>query len=184
VGMGVWGFPLLYKIDIIILLRKKDKIMTHANINALCKYIEYCITINRNIITTNNHNIDCITTHKSPKIPIREFIKLIFNHDIINQENSEAIILHLINMLNKLKVKGLYINEFNIHRLIFILILLACKIIEDEFYDNKTWAEIGNMKLNEINNMELSILLILDFDLSIVISQQNAIAICKSILIY
>jgi hypothetical protein len=156
--------------------------MTQANINALCKYIEYSITQNRNI--TNNLIIDCITSQKGEVIHICEFIKLIFDMEIICQENYDAIILHVINMLNKLKIKGLYINERNIHRLIFILILLSCKIIDDDFYDNKTWSIITNIQLNEINNIELSILLILDFDLSIVISEQNTLAIFKSILKY
>lgn len=157
--------------------------MTHTNINALCKYIEYNITTNQNTTTATikSTDITCITLQKRPKIPISEYIKLIFELEIIYQENYDAIILHVINMLNKLKVKGLYINELNIHKLIFILILLAYKIIEDDLYDNKTWSEITNIHLDKINNMELAILYILDFDLSVIISQKNAIAISKSI---
>jgi hypothetical protein len=59
--------------------------------------------------------------------------------------------------------------------------MLSSKIIEEYPHSNWYWAILCGVSLEDINLMERSIMEILDYNLHIIISQQQAINIYKSI---
>jgi len=157
--------------------------MSVLNVTAFCKYIENNIIHdnNTNFIIADGIDISKLISPKPSAISITAFINDLFESTIIRCEYFEEVILHVINCLNYLKTNGIYLNNLNSHRILLILLLLACKISDDEPYDNSQWANLIGIDIKEINDMEISILKLFKFDLLILISQQKALSICKSI---
>ena len=62
---------------------------------------------------------------------------------------------------------GVTISDNNVRRLTFVAVMLASKFLHDIPYTNKFWARIsGTYSLAEVNQMELDMLHLLDFDLN------------------
>mmetsp|Transcript_55738 Transcript_55738/g.147244 ORF Transcript_55738/g.147244 Transcript_55738/m.147244 type:complete len:176 (-) Transcript_55738:116-643(-) len=56
-------------------------------------------------------------------------------------------------------------NSFQ--RLILVAVMLAAKYLDDFYYSNKRWAEIGGISTREINMLELEFLFRLEFSVGI-----------------
>eukprot|EP00462_Mataza_sp_D1_P019120 CAMPEP_0175140250 /NCGR_PEP_ID=MMETSP0087-20121206/11361_1 /TAXON_ID=136419 /ORGANISM="Unknown Unknown, Strain D1" /LENGTH=453 /DNA_ID=CAMNT_0016423365 /DNA_START=317 /DNA_END=1678 /DNA_ORIENTATION=- len=59
------------------------------------------------------------------------------------------------------------ISHLNIHRLVLASFVSACKLWDDDFQTNATYAAIGGVPLCELNQMEARFLCLLGFDLGI-----------------
>ena len=155
--------------------------MSHSSIFKFINTINSCIGNEKIIINENNNRVKCLICRHKPSITINDYIKRIFKSEIIDEENYDAIILHTINLLHYLKIKGIYLNNHSSHRIISTLIMLSSKIIEEDPYSNWYWATLCGVSLEDMNNMERSLIQLLDYNLHIVISQKQAINIYKSI---
>ena len=155
--------------------------MAHSSIYKFINTINSCITNQKIIINENNNRVKCLICRYKPSITINDYIKRIFKSEIIDEQNYDAIILHTINLLHYLKIKGIYLNSHSSHRIISTLIMLSSKIIEEDPYSNWYWATLCGVSLEDMNMMERSLIQILDYNLHIVISQKQAINIYKSI---
>ena len=155
--------------------------MAYSSITKFINYIN-SISVNEKIIinATNSQVKSLICMHK-PEITINDYIKRIFKSEIIDKQNYDAIILHTINLLHYLKIKGIYLNSHSSHRIIITLIMLSSKIIEEYPYSNWYWATLCGVSLEDMNTMERSLIKLLDYNLHIVISQKQALNIYKSI---
>lgn len=58
------------------------------------------------------------------------------------------------------------ITRFNVHRLLVVAILVACKFYEDRYYDNQWWANVAGFSLEEINKLERKFLAYINFDIN------------------
>ena len=155
--------------------------MSHSSIFKFINTINSCIGNEKIIINESNNRVKCLICRHKPSITINDYIKRIFKSEIIDEENYDAIILHTINLLHYLKIKGIYLNNHSSHRIISTLIMLSSKIIEEDPYSNWYWATLCGVSLEDMNNMERSLIQLLDYNLHIVISQKQAINIYKSI---
>jgi hypothetical protein len=61
----------------------------------------------------------------------------------------------------------LIITSFNIQRLLLTAVMLASKFLDDYYCNNKQWALIGGLPTAELNRLELKMLTLLDFSVSI-----------------
>ena len=52
---------------------------------------------------------------------------------------------------------------YNIHRILFAAILIAVKYNEDNFYDNKYYAEIAGVKIKELKIIEFTFVELINF---------------------
>ncbi len=59
------------------------------------------------------------------------------------------------------------ITEFNIHRIMFIAILISIKYNEDNVFKNDYYAKVAGVNLNEINKMEFEFINLLNFNVYI-----------------
>ena len=155
--------------------------MSYSSITKFINTINNCIVNEKIIIPENNRYVGSLICKHKTTISINDYIKRIFKSEIIDEENYDAIILHTINLLHYLKIKGIYLNSHSSHRIISTLIMLSSKIIEEDPYSNWYWATLCGVSLEDMNNMERSLIQILDYNLHIVISQKQAINIYKSI---
>jgi hypothetical protein len=155
--------------------------MSYSSVVKFINTITNIIGNKKIIITENNLKVGSLICSHKPSITINDYIKRIFKSELIDEENYDAIILHTINLIHYLKTKGIYLNNYSCHRIISTLIMLSSKIIEEYPHSNWYWAILCGVSLEDINFMERSIMEILDYNLHIVISQQQAINIYKSI---
>jgi hypothetical protein len=155
--------------------------MSYSSVVKFINTISNIIGNEKIIITENNLRVGSLICSHKPLITINDYIKRIFKSELIDEENYDAIILHTINLIHYLKTKGIYLNNYSCHRIISTLIMLSSKIIEEYPHSNWYWAILCGVSLEDINLMERSIMEILDYNLHIVISQQQAINIYKSI---
>jgi|UniRef100_A0A6C0H4K8 hypothetical protein len=155
--------------------------MSYSSVIKFINTINNCIVNEKIIIPENNHKIGCLICKTKPCITINDYIKRIFKSEIIDEENYDSIILHTINLLQHLKTKGIYLNNYSCHRIISTLLMLSSKIIDEYPHSNWYWATLCGVSLEDMNMMESSIIKILDYNLHIVISQTQVINIYKSI---
>jgi hypothetical protein len=65
----------------------------------------------------------------------------------------------------------LRLTSYNIQRLLLTAVMLACKMYDEPFVNNKQWAAIGDVSVQEMNALELELLFHLKF--SLVISREE-----------
>ena len=152
--------------------------MYALTINSFCDYINSIIVQNEH---TFSNNISCIVSQSIPEISIEAYIRLIFEYQLVDKENIDGVILYAINILNYIKTKGIYLNKLTSHRIILISLMLASKLNDDICYCNKYWAHVGGVKLKSLNQIELAVLQLLNYNLYIIITPEKSLAICKSI---
>lgn len=58
------------------------------------------------------------------------------------------------------------ITRFNVHRLLVVSILVACKFYEDRYYDNQWWANVAGFSLEELNKLERKFLAYINFNIN------------------
>ena len=155
--------------------------MSYSSITKFINTINNCIVNEKIIIPENNRYVGSLICKHKPTISINDYIKRIFKSKIIDEQDYDAIILHTINLLHYLKIKGIYLNNYSCHRIVSTLLMLSSKIIDENPYSNWYWATLCGVCLEDMNMMERSLMQILDYNLHIVISQKQAINIYKSI---
>ena len=80
-----------------------------------------------------------------PNISIEEYLIRIQTYANIEKN---TLILSLIYIDRLCKIASITLTYYNIHRILFISILISIKYNEDQYYNNKYYAEIAGVKLN------------------------------------
>ncbi|GAN01645.1 cyclin-related 2 [Mucor ambiguus] len=135
--------------------------------------IQHLIKIVSNLLdsmlsTNNQLPTTQITYFHSRAIPnISVFSYLTRIHKFAPFTN-EALLSMLIYFDRMTKLDdGFTINSYNIHRLLITSIVVASKFTSDIFYANSRYAKVGGIPLVELNQLELELLFLLDFQLYI-----------------
>lgn len=90
-----------------------------------------------------------------PNISIEEYLIRIQTYAKMEKN---TLILSLIYIDRLCKIASITLTYYNIHRILFISILISIKYNEDQYYDNKYYAEIAGVKLKELNTLEYNFL--------------------------
>ena len=90
-----------------------------------------------------------------PNISIEEYLIRIQTYANIEKN---TLILSLIYIDRLCKIASITLTYYNIHRILFISILISIKYNEDQYYNNKYYAEIAGVKLKELNTLEYAFL--------------------------
>ena len=102
----------------------------------------------------------CFSSNSIPKISIYDYLKRIQTYTNIEKN---TLILSLIYIDRICKKSKLILTYYNIHRIIFSAILISIKYNEDNYYNNKYYAEIAGIKINELNSIEYNFIKLCDF---------------------
>ena len=109
---------------------------------------------------------------------IKKQSKIVFNSKIVPSISLEKYLIRIqtyTNLERNSLIAGLiYIDRFckiskiifiynNIHKILFTSILLSIKFNEDQFYENKYYAEIAGINLNELNTLEYNYVNMIQF---------------------
>ena len=104
----------------------------------------------------------CFSANTIPNISLYEYIIRIQKYSLIEKN---TLILSIIYIDRLCKIGNIVLTYYNIHRILFTAILLAIKYNEDEFYDNKYYAEIAGIKPCELKFIEYTFFCICNFNL-------------------
>jgi hypothetical protein len=99
-----------------------------------------------------------------PSISLYDYLKRIQKY---TQLEKSTLIITLILIDHICEKAHLTITYYNIHRILFGAILISIKYNEDTIYDNKYYAEVGGVKLNELKMIEYSFLVLSNFNVCI-----------------
>ena len=92
-------------------------------------------------------------TNSIPKISIYNYLLRIQKYSNIEKN---TLIISLIYIDRLCKISHLTLTYYNIHRIIFISILIAIKYNEDCFYDNNYYSKIAGVNTKELNCLEIT----------------------------
>ena len=67
----------------------------------------------------------------------------------------------------KRRENSVCLTSRNFQRLFLVAVMLAAKFLDDSYYSNKHWAEVGGMSTAELNCLELEFLFRLGFSLAL-----------------
>eukprot|EP00960_Hanusia_phi_P061969 765000-Hanusia_phi.AAC.1 len=100
----------------------------------------------------------------SVTITISQYIKRILEYGGC----SPCCVFVALIFLQRLKTRlgaHVYLTSTNFQRLVLVAMMTAAKFLNDFYYSNSSWAEIGTLKLKELNKLELEFLFLMKFDL-------------------
>ena len=89
--------------------------------------------------------------------------KLAMQHrDIMARDNSltESVVKHMIILVEKILLGNTYIvlSSSNVKRIVLVAMMISAKVLDDFAYDNRHWAFIGGININELNILEVEVL--------------------------
>jgi len=67
----------------------------------------------------------------------------------------------------KRRESSVCLTSCNFQRLFLVAVMLAAKFLDDSYYSNKHWAEVGGMTTAELNGLELEFLFRIGFSLAL-----------------
>lgn len=141
---------------------KSDIIEAHWSIiDNYIIYIENFIDYNKN---NYNSSITYYNLDKEPQISIKDYCYRLYKYGCF----SISCFIYSLCLLDKLLCNNdIYIIKTTIHRIIFILIYLSAKMLEDETRSIYDWAKLGGITKVDLYNMEILTLKNLDYRLHI-----------------
>ena len=99
-----------------------------------------------------------------PKISVGDFIYRIVYYAKIEDATLISGVIYLDRFCKKQKI---VLTEYNIHRLLFISILVAIKFLEDKYFTNIFYSKICGIKIEILNKMEYEFVCGLNFEMYI-----------------
>ena len=91
---------------------------------------------------------------------------------------SEAVVLHAFllidHLLQREAPKGFHLCTRNVHRVLLATTLVSAKLLDDECYNNNYWASVGGVSLPHLNELEIELMRLLNFELLVTASMIDA----------
>ena len=104
------------------------------------------------------------TSLSIPSISVCDYLHRLWKYSKMEET---SLIIGLIYIDRLCKKKKIVLTEFKVHRILFCCIIIAVKFNEDKYYTNRYYSKIGGMDLRQLNEMEMELLLNINFDLYI-----------------
>ena len=106
-----------------------------------------------------NQQKNSIFNLNEPSVTIQRYLHRIFKYTFIEKS---SLIISLI-YLDRICKQKIFLTNYNIHKLLIISILLAIKYNEDSIFENKFYAKVFGINLNELNELEYEFINLIDF---------------------
>ncbi|EGC28342.1 hypothetical protein DICPUDRAFT_93345 [Dictyostelium purpureum] len=130
-------------------------------LRALVMSINQLLSINDQY--PNNHSQFLPEHMKLPMITIEGYIARIIKYSPCSKECFIIILMYIDRLIQK---RNFIVNSYNIHRILITCVLVAAKYLDDIFYNNQFYSQVGGVSVKEINTMEIDLLKLLSFDVS------------------
>jgi len=103
-----------------------------------------------------------------PKISIYDYLNRIQYYSSIEIPTLICSLIYIDRLCN---LGEIILTYYNIHRILFVSILISIKYNEDRYYENVYYAKIAGISCKELKNIEYDFLDIIDFDLFISVDE-------------
>ena len=107
-----------------------------------------------------------------PVLTLKKFLIRIVKYT--EAENNTLIVAYLY-IIKLIKIENFILSLNNIYRLLLGSVVLAKKFLEDINYNNLYYCEIGGMPVQELNNIEFSLFIRINFDVNPKLEEVNDI---------
>lgn len=95
-----------------------------------------------------------------PKISIKDYLIRIMKYCKINKS---TLVLSLV-LIDRIP-ENFIISLYNIHKIILVSLLIACKINEDKIHTNLYFSRVGGINLFEMNLIEIDMLSLINYNM-------------------
>ena len=163
-----WSFEEIDTETNIDLEKENEKRTIENIIKVISEKLNFILEQNKQLSNYNdiieNQSEMVFNSKRIPQISIYDYLERIQSY-ISMEKNTLIISLIFINKI--CKTAKLTLTYYNIHRILFVAVLLAIKYIEDSIYDNKYNSEVAAIKNEELNLIEYNFLVLINFNLFI-----------------
>lgn len=163
-----WSFEEIDTETNIDLEKENEKRTIENIIKVISEKLNFILEQNKQLSNYNdiieNQSEMVFNSKRIPQISIYDYLERIQSY-ISMEKNTLIISLIFINKI--CKTAKLTLTYYNIHRILFVAVLLAIKYNEDSIYDNKYYSEVAGIKNEELNLIEYNFLVLINFNLFI-----------------
>eukprot|EP01132_Coremiostelium_polycephalum_P000871 gene871-1090_t len=132
----------------------KDNIL----LDVLCTVINKLITNGDKI--KNDRREFYPPNRKPPTIGIDAYLARLLKYSPCSKE---CFVMSLVYIDRFLRNCDLIVNSMNIHRLVITSLLISTKYLDDIFYNNEFYSQVGGISLREMNGLEVCFLSMMDY---------------------
>ena len=101
-------------------------------------------------------------------ISIEDYVRRIHKHGPINKQSDDVYLVSALIYMDKfLHSRNMALTVLNVHRIWLVSYLLAIKFLDDDHLNNKWFASVGGIPLQELNKLEFEFLGAIKFDLGL-----------------
>lgn len=156
------------EIEIKIIEKPENQIENTNTIKSICNILSTIIEENKKL-----PNYKDILKKQSPilfnsnlylNISLYDYIIRIQKYSFIEKS---TVVLALTYIDRFCKLGKIMLTYYNIHRIIFIAVLIAIKYNEDKFFQNDYYAKIAGIPIDELKKLEYTFFCMCDFNMYI-----------------
>lgn len=100
---------------------------------------------------------------RRPAMSIKDYLRRIHKYFMCSDE-SYVLALVFIDRIGNTD-PSLTVCDLNVHRLLFIAVMVAVKFHDDVYYSNAYYSKVGGLSLKEVNALEAKFITLLDWHL-------------------
>ena len=100
------------------------------------------------------------TSYKKPSLSIKEYLYRLQNY---TEAEDNTLIIALIYIDRLCDISSIILTPYNIHRIIFVAILLAIKYNEDVYFEFSFYANIAGVSVNDLKKLESDFVYLIKF---------------------
>lgn len=101
---------------------------------------------------------------RAPSISIRDYLSRIHKFAACSPE---CFVLALVYIDRLHQMQGILLTDLNVHRVIITSVVVAAKFFDDHYYNNAYYAKVGGVPCSEMNQLEVELLLMINFSLHV-----------------
>jgi|UPI00048F0ADA hypothetical protein len=99
-----------------------------------------------------------------PKISLANYCFRILKYGRIS---SSVMVCGIVYIDSLVKNKVVKLSEFSVHRLLLAACVVSAKVVDDKHLSNKNFSLVGGVSLEELNHLEVTLCLLMDFKLNV-----------------
>ena len=146
----------------------EEKNINEIFLNKFNLTLETVIEVNKELsnyedILNKQKNMS-FTSKYIPSITVIKYLERIMHY---TEAEESTFIIALIYIDRIGKISNIILTPFNVHKLIFVSVLLAIKYNEDTIFNFNYYSLISGMSINELQQLEVDFIILLKFKLYI-----------------
>ncbi|PIN14929.1 Cyclin [Handroanthus impetiginosus] len=102
---------------------------------------------------------------RAPAISLEKYVERIYKYTSCSPSCFVVGFVYIDRLVHK--YPDSLVVSLNVHRLLVTSVMVASKILDDVHYNNAFYARVGGVSNAELNKLELELLFLLDFGLSV-----------------